>query len=64
MCFTAESAEYAEGRLYNKPNLCDLCVLCGEKGFQVRQLLVTKYTPTQMITMPVMRVSERSSWNR
>ena len=28
------------------------------------QLLVTKYTPTQMITMPVMRVSERSSWKR
>jgi len=27
----------------------------------VVQLFVTKYTPTQMITMPVMRVKERFS---
>jgi hypothetical protein len=28
------------------------------------QLFVTKYTPTQMITIPVMRVIERFSWKR
>ncbi len=41
-----------------KPDQCSSVVTI------VLQLLVTKYTPTMMIRMPVTRVSDRFSWNR